>query len=161
MPDGIIQMSFMPIPFTEPQPRTNRSEHSFARKIQAGFWVVGAILLSIGLASYQSLREFDETVDWAAHSQEILVRLQTVLSDVQDIEIGLRGYIMTGKERFLSPYKNGLDALSRDRKALSTIVQEDPLDHPDQPHNLATLEALIDKKVALLNAMLALRKDLP
>ena len=40
MPDGIIQMSFMPIPFTEPQPRTNRSEHSFARKIQAGFWVV-------------------------------------------------------------------------------------------------------------------------
>ena len=161
MPDGIIQMSFMPIPSTEPQPRTNRSEHSFARKIQAGFWVVGAILLSIGLASYQSLREFDETVDWAAHSQEILVRLQTVLSDVQDIEIGLRGYIMTGKERFLSPYKNGLDALSRDRKALSTIVQEDPLDHPDQPHNLATLEALIDKKVALLNAMLALRKDLP
>ena len=94
MPDGILQMSFMPIPSTKPQPQTNRSEHSFAHKIQIRFWVVGAILLLIGLVSYQSIQEFDETVDWAAHSQEILVRLQTVLSDVQDIEIGLRGYVM-------------------------------------------------------------------
>ena len=161
MPDGIIRMSFMPIPSTKPQPQTNRSKHSFARKIQTGFWVVGAILLLIGIASYQSLREFGETVDWAAHSQEILVCLQTVLSDVQDIEIGLRGYVMTGKERFLSPYKKGLDALSRDRKALLSIFQEDPLDRPEQPYNLELLDVLIEKKLELLNAMSALRKDVP
>ena len=161
MPDGIIRMSFMPIPSTKPQPQTNRSEHSFTRKIQAGFWVVGAILLLIGIASYQSLREFGKTVDWAAHSQEILVCLQTVLSDVQDIEIGLRGYVMTGKERFLSPYKKELDALSRDRKALLSIFQEDPLDRPEQPYNLELLDVLIEKKLELLSAMSALRKDVP
>lgn len=161
MPDGIIQMSFMPNSSTEPQPQTTRSKHLFARKIQAGFWVVGAILLLIGMVSYQSIRELEETVDWAAHSQEILVRLQTVLSEVQDIEIGLRGYVMTGKERFLGPYKSGLDALNRDRKVLLAIVQADPLDRPEQPHNLEMLEVLIEKKLVLLNAMLALRKDVP
>ncbi|MDE3051252.1 MAG: hypothetical protein KGJ48_15300, partial [Nitrospirota bacterium] len=82
----------MPIPSDEPQPQTDQSGRAFSRKIQIGFWLVGAILLMIGLAAYQSIREFDETVDWVAHSQEVLGRLQVVLSDVQDIEIGLRGY---------------------------------------------------------------------
>jgi signal transduction histidine kinase len=151
----------MPTPSTESQPRTNRLDHSFTRKIQARFWVVGAILLLISFASYQSIREFDETVDWAAHSQEILVHLQTVLSDVQDIEIGLRGYVITGKERFLDDYNNGLDTLSRDRKVLSTTLHEDPLYRSEQPQNLEKLEGLIEKKLALSNAMLALSKNVP
>ena len=154
-------MSSMPTPSTEAQPQTNRLGHSFARKIQAGFWVAGAILLLISFASYQSIREFDETVDWAAHSQKILVHLQMVLSDVQDIEIGLRGYVITGKERFLDAYNNGLDGLSRDRKVLSTTLREDPLYRPEQPQNLEKLEGLIEKKLALSNAMLALRKNVP
>jgi signal transduction histidine kinase len=149
----------MPIPSTEPQPQTGRSERAFSHIIQIGFWLVGAILLVIGLAAYQSIREFDGTVDWVAHSQEVLGRLQVVLSDVQDIEIGLRGYVMTGKERFLDPYKNGLDVLSRDREELSTIIQINPQDGPEQPRNLETLKALIDKKLVLLKTMLALRKD--
>jgi signal transduction histidine kinase len=82
-----------------------------------------------------------------------------VLSDVQDVEIGLRGYVITGKERFLGAYNNGLDALSRDRKELSTILHEDPLYRPEQPQNLDKLEGLIEKKLVLSNAMLALRKD--
>jgi signal transduction histidine kinase len=149
----------MSIPSIEPQPQTDRSERAFSYKIQTGFWLVGAILLLIGLAGYQSIREFDETVDWVAHSQEVLGRLQVVLSDVQDIEIGLRGSVMTGKERSLAPYKNGLDVLSRDREELANIIQVAPQDPPEQPHNLEMLAALIDKKLVLLKTMLALRKD--
>ncbi|MBU6482162.1 MAG: CHASE3 domain-containing protein [Nitrospirae bacterium] len=151
----------MPIPSDEPQPQTDRSGRAFSRKIQIGFWLVGAILLMIGLAAYQSIREFDETVDWVAHSQEVLGRLQVVLSDVQDIEIGLRGYVMTAKERFLEPYKKGLVVLSHDRERLSTIIQVNPQDPAEQPRNIEMLNALIDKKLVQLNAMLALRKDVP
>lgn len=151
----------MPLPSDEPQPQTDRSGRAFSHKIQIGFWLVGAILLMIGLAAYQSIREFDETVDWVAHSQEVLGRLQVVLSDVQDIEIGLRGYVMTAKERFLEPYKKGLVVLSHDREKLSTIIQVNPQDPPEQPRNIEMLNALIDKKLVQLNAMLALRKDVP
>ena len=147
----------MPLPAPEPQPHTTRSARTFSRKIKTGFWLVGAILLLLGLASYQSIREFEETVDWVSHSQDVLGRLQTVLSDVQDIEIGLRGYVITGKEHFLDPYKNGLNVLSRDRADLSAIVQMSPHDRPEQPRDLETLNGLIDKKLALLKTMLALR----
>lgn len=147
----------MPISSTEPQPQTNRSERTFSHKIQTGFWLVGAILLLIGLASYQSIREFDETVEWVAHSQDALGQLQIVLSDVQDIEIGLRGYVMTGKEHFLDPYKRGLDVLTRDRMDLSTIVRLNHPDRPEQPHHLDRLNGLIDTKLRLMKAMLALR----
>jgi len=144
---------------TEAQPQTDRSERTFSHKIQTGFWLVGAILLLIGLAGYQSIREFDETVDWVAHSQEVLGRLQVVLSDVQDIEIGLRGYVMTGKERFLDPYNNGLGVLDRHRAELSTIIQVYPQDTPEQPSNLEALNVLIEKKLVLLKTLRALRKD--
>lgn len=147
----------MPTFPTERRRHTDRSERSFSHKIQTGFWLVGAILLLIGFASYQSIREFDETVEWVAHSQDALVQLQIVLSDVQDIEIGLRGYVMTGKEHFLDPYKRGLDVLTRDRMNLSTIAQLNHPDRPEQPHNLDRLNELIDTKLRLMKAMLALR----
>lgn len=149
----------MSIPTTKPEPLTDLSGRAFSRKIQTGFWLVGAILLCIGLASYLSIREFEETVDWVTHSQEVLGRLQVVLSDVQNLEIGLRGYVMTGKERFLGPYENGLGLLSRHREDLSTIIQVTPQDPPDQPRNLEMLNVLIDAKLALSKTMLALRKD--
>lgn len=149
----------MPIPSSDAQSQTHRSERQFSHKIQTGFWLVGAILLLIGLAAYQSIREFEETVDWVAHSQEVLGRLQAVLSDVQDIEIGLRGYVMTGKERFLDPYKNGLAMLVGHRKELSTTIQVNPQDPHGQSRNLETLAALIEEKLALMKIMLALRKQ--
>jgi CHASE3 domain sensor protein len=147
----------MSSPTTKPEPLTDQSGRAFSRKIQTGFWLVGAILLCIGLASYLSIREFEETVDWVTHSQEVLGRLQVVLSDVQNLEIGLRGYVMTGKERFLGPYENGLGLLSRHREDLSTIIQVTPQDPPDQPRNLEMLNVLIDAKLALSKTMLALR----
>jgi len=151
----------MPVSSAEAQPQTDRSELAFSRKIQTGFWLVGAILVIVGFAGYQSIREFDETVDWVAHSQEVLRRLQVVLSDMQDIEIGLRGYVMTGKERFLDPYKNGLILLRGDTEALSNAILANPQDLPEQSSNLEKLTALIDKKMGLLKIMLALRKDAP
>lgn len=122
---------------------------------------MGAILLLIGLAGYQSIREFDETVDWVANSQEVLGQLQLVLSDVQDIEIKLRDYVMSGKEPFMGPYVKGLDRLSRDREKLSSIIPGNPQDRPEQPRNIQLLNALIDKKVMLSKTMLALRHDIP
>ena len=94
----------MPRLSSEAHPHIEGSKRAFSHKIQTGFWLVGAILLLIGLAGYQSIREFDETVDWVANSQEVLGQLQLVLSDVQDIEIKLRDYVMSGKEPFMGPY---------------------------------------------------------
>ncbi|MEO8340599.1 MAG: CHASE3 domain-containing protein [Nitrospirota bacterium] len=149
----------MPIPSTIPQSGTNRLGREFSHKIQAGFWLVGAILLLIGLVNYLSLQEYDETIDWAAHSQEVLGHLQVVLSDMQDIDLRLRGYIMTGKERLLEPYKNGLGVLNRDREQLSSIIYANPQDPPEQPRNLEMLAALIDKTLGISNTMIVLRKD--
>ncbi len=149
----------MPDPSAEPHPHSSRSVRAFSHKIQAGFWLVGAILVTIGFAGYQSIREFDETVDWVAHSQKVLGQLHVVLSDMQDIEIGLRGYVMTGKERYLEPYKNRLIFLRGDKEALSAAILANPQDPPEQTRNLEKLTAVIDKKLALLEAMLALRRD--
>ena len=151
----------MPLPAPEPQPQTAKSQRTFPRKIKAGFWLVGIVLLLLGFASYQSLREFEKIVTWVSHSQDILEHLQLVLSDVQDIEIGLRGYVITGKEHFLGPYKNGLNGLNRDRDALAAIMQKTPQDLAEHVRRLEALNILIDRKLSLLKTMLALRQGIP
>ena len=151
----------MPLPDPKPQPQAAQSQWMFARKMKAGFWLAGTIALLLGFASYQSLREFEKIVTLVSHSQDILEHLQLVLSDVQDIEIGLRGYVITGKEHFLGPYKNGLDGLNRDRDALAAIMQKPPQDLAEHVRRLEALNILIDRKLSLLKTMLALRQGIP
>ncbi len=42
-----------------------------------------------------------------------LLTAQRVLSDAKDLETGERGYLLTGDEAYLEPYRHGLEALAR------------------------------------------------
>ncbi|HVH48786.1 MAG TPA: CHASE3 domain-containing protein [Sphingomicrobium sp.] len=55
-------------------------------------------------------REFDENVrlrQAVSASYDARAALQGVLTRHQDIELGQRGYVITGDERFLDPYRSG------------------------------------------------------
>ncbi len=151
----------MPLPDPKPQPQAAQSQWMFARKMKAGFWLAGTIALLLGFASYQSLQEFEKTMAWVSPSQDILEHLQVVLSDVQDIEIGLLGYVTTGKEHFLGRYKNGLAGQKRNRDALAASIQENLQDLAEHVPRLEALNILIDRKLSLLKTMLALRQGTP
>lgn len=127
----------------------------FFYKVGAGFGLAALILLLIGLASYSSLTEFEETTARVAHTQEVVATLQAVLSNTLDAVSGVRGYVVTGKARFLEPYEKALDALDHDQARLPNLLRDDP----EQIQRLGDLTSLIDQQLALLKAKIALRKD--
>lgn len=127
----------------------------FLYKVGGGFGLAAAILVLIGVASYGSLTEFEETVDWVTHTQQVLGALQAVLSDMQEAQTGLRGYVVTGKEHFLEPYERALKVLDSDQDRLVTLSQ----DNPEQRRKIENLKALIVTELALLKTMIAVRKD--
>lgn len=51
-------------------------------------------------------------------SLDVLDKLQRILTDVQDIETGQRGFVLSGDEKFLQPYYMGLDNLKKDTAVL-------------------------------------------
>ena len=133
------------------------SESPFRRffyKVEGGFGLAALILIVIGTASYRSLTEFAELSQQVTHTQLVLSKLQGILSDMKDAQRGLRGYIVTGKERFLEPYHRTLKVLDQDRKSLDELTKGTL----DQGRRFDAIDSLIAKQLSLLATMMTLRQ---
>jgi signal transduction histidine kinase/DNA-binding response OmpR family regulator len=140
---------------TIPEPTTQLLLHRFFYKVGGGFGLAAIILMIIAIASYRSMTGFTETSARVTHTQQVLTGLQGILSDLKDTETGVRGYIVTGKERFLDPYHQAVKVLDRDRGALDELTK----DSPEHREKLDAVSGLISNQLALLDTMIALRKD--
>jgi methyl-accepting chemotaxis protein len=127
-------------------------------KIAAGFALALAILVAIGAVSYQSTAKLTETAKWVAHTYQVLEKLEGVLSGMQDAETGTRGYVITGDERYLEPYRDAQVSVNQKVKSLRELTK----DNVNQQRRLDILEPLIDGKegkFADLQETIDLRKD--
>jgi methyl-accepting chemotaxis protein len=111
-------------------------------KIGAGFGLALAILVAIGGVSYRSTATLTNTAELVTHTHQVLEYLDAVVSDMQDAETGQRGYIITGEERYLEPFRAAQGAITQDVKALRNLTR----DNVNQQRRLDMLEPLINGK---------------
>jgi methyl-accepting chemotaxis protein len=93
-----------------------------------------------------------------AHTYRVLDELEGVLSGMKDAETGQRGYILTGDEKYLEPYRGAQVSVDQGVKSLRDLTK----DNVNQQRRLDILEPLIDGnegKFALLQETIDLRKD--
>ena len=67
---------------------------------------IAVLLLSAAAIIYISIAEFRQinaTAKMVAHTQEVLIHSQKLLSLVTDNEAAARGFILTGQKTFLDP----------------------------------------------------------
>src|SRR5919109_4369616 len=105
-------------------------------KIGAGYGLALLILIVIGVASYRSTTRLVETAGWLTHSREVLEKLETVRAQMTNVESGARGYIITGEERHLEPYRTAVGLIDRELNELRQLTA----DNPGQQRRLNTLE---------------------
>jgi len=68
---------------------------------------VGSCLLITGLmVTYRSIRKLQDTTYWVEHTHEVLLEIDQLASDIKDIQINGRGYLVTGNEEFLKVILN-------------------------------------------------------
>ena len=128
---------------------------SFGRKIAAGFAVSSALLIGIGLVAYRSLDSLVTTAASVTHTYQVKDKMAAVLSSLTDAETGQRGYIITGDEAFLAPYKEALSSVANRIKELRNLT----LDNPDQQRRLDQVESLQASKFAELKQTIDVRKN--
>jgi methyl-accepting chemotaxis protein len=126
-------------------------------KIGAGFGLALAILMVIGGVSYRNTVTLTETAESVAQTHRVLEHLEAVFSDMKDAETGQRGYIITGSERYLEPFRVAQGAIAQDLKALRDLIRD-----VNQQRRLDSLESLIngkDGKLAELQETIDARRD--
>ena len=67
-----------------------------------------AVLVAIPLVTYRSVGTLVETSTRVGHTHEVLGTLESLLGGVITAETGVRGYVLTGEERFLGTYWSGM-----------------------------------------------------
>ncbi len=116
-----------------------------------------AAIVCIGFFVYVTYRNMMLTESESRYiksSVDVILKLDNILADIQDIESGQRGFVITGEEKFLEPFYRGLDNLKADTTILAALSKDDSVARP--AHN--ELVNLLAQKVKYSKFAVELRR---
>jgi methyl-accepting chemotaxis protein len=122
-------------------------------KMSSGFAVALGTLVVLSAVSYRSTTRLIESLDWVAHTHEVLKECVGVTATLTDAETGQRGFLLTGEPRYLEPYTLAARSIADGVKALRKLTA----DNPNQQRRLDAIEPLIAAKQDELKETIALR----
>jgi PAS domain S-box-containing protein len=124
------------------------------RKVRFGFAFALACLAVVGVVSYLSVVRLNEDAAWVEHTHEVLSRLELLLAAVTDSETAERGYVITGDESYLEPYRNSANVADVQANRLRELTADNPV----QQQRLASVVPLVSDRLAGLQKVIELRR---
>lgn len=100
---------------------------------------VAAIVLSAILV-FLSINSLAEANRWVNHTHKVIGEGRALLASMIDMETGMRGYLVSGKDEFLEPYVAGNANFDEDLKDLKLTVSDNPV----QVERLGEIQRLKD-----------------
>ena len=82
------------------------------------------ILAFIAITSSRSQVQTNAMVD---HTHNVVQQAMKIEAAAVDMETGMRGFLLAGKEEFLEPYNNGLQRFSQLASQLKLTVSDNPV----------------------------------
>ncbi|WP_375511649.1 GAF domain-containing protein [uncultured Nostoc sp.] len=127
----------------------------FFKKIAAGFGLALAILVLIGVVSYQNLSVSTNNSSILKNIFQKINSLEKLQYQIKDAETRQSSYIFTGKQIYLKPYQAALANVDQEIAKLKSLTA----DQPNQQKRIATLEFLITAKLTELKQTIDLRQN--
>ncbi|MBD2777470.1 response regulator [Iningainema tapete] len=124
-------------------------------KIGTSFILGLSIITALGIISYRTTNNLIANSRWQAHTYEVLNELDNLTSDLQEIEIGQRGYIVTGEQFSLEPYNQALPNIKNRLENLRKLT----LDNPNQQQRISNLEPIIYQRLDLIKQRISVRQS--
>ncbi|HEX7847500.1 MAG TPA: PAS domain S-box protein [Chitinophagaceae bacterium] len=127
---------------------------SIKRTIVAGFVVALAIICFFAGYTYLNMRSSQQSSLRVESILKSLRLTESIYDNIQEIETGQRGYIISGDKQFLQPYYSGLRELESDTLALKELnVHEDG----DRQEDIGKLLELVQRKITFAQTTIDLR----
>lgn len=127
---------------------------TFGRKIALGFAIAFVLLLGIGAISYRSVDTLAKASYSVTRTHAVIEHLEALSSRLTDAETGQRGFIITGEDSYLEPYRTGTAAVERTLGELRTLFADDPA----LRQRLDAIEPLVRQKLSELAESLQVRQ---
>src|SRR5215510_1100551 len=124
----------------------SRMTFTLGRKIAVGFIAALIVLVLISGVAFKSLKDLTQNGQRVEQTYETLQVLEKILSLVGDVETGERGFLITGADHYLEPYRIARESLRAELARTRGLTDDNPV----QRQSLDLLQPLIARKLALV-----------
>jgi methyl-accepting chemotaxis protein len=131
------------------------SKWTLLQQFAAAVVMVSVLICLFVVLAIRSTREFTGAAVAVEHSHEVINGLERVLSSVKDAETGQRGFVLTGDESYLEPYREAQGSIDTEFARVRGLLADDPV----QTRQLEALRVLITQKLAGMQANVELRRS--
>ena len=125
------------------------------RKVIGAFAFALACLGAIGLASYVSISRLSDNAAWVEHTHEVLNSLDLLIAAVTDCETAERGYVLTGDNSYLEPYRQSVATIDPRIRQLRQLMA----DNAGQLQRLDAAVMVVTHRLAELDAVIQMRNQ--
>jgi signal transduction histidine kinase/CHASE3 domain sensor protein/ActR/RegA family two-component response regulator len=87
--------------------------------------ILGVMLLVSG-GMYQGVVSLSESATWVSHTQDVITKARELTVFMVDMETGQRGFLLTGDESFLQPYRDGREGFDKTLDEARALVRDNP-----------------------------------
>lgn len=94
--------------------------------LTAGVLIVVGTILTVFFISLRQSAEVNSTSKSVNHTQEVIQAIQRLVMTALDNETGARGYVISGKDEFLSPLYHSNEAFQREAAVLDSMLKNKP-----------------------------------
>ena len=118
-------------------------------KVLIGVCAPLVLLTVVGGTALYNVNKITYTNKWVDHTRVVLAEASAIVASAVDMETGMRGYLLAGREEFLEPYVNGEAKTYKSIKALQETVS----DNPKQVARLGEVEKVLHDWQANVTSM--------
>jgi PAS domain S-box-containing protein len=129
--------------------------YSFEQKLIFGFTIVISSVFILFYVYNKSKSDFVDSHEWIIHTQQVIDESHKILLKIGDVELGERGYVITGDSLFLEPFVKSKKEILNHLANLKLIAKVDHL----QQARINTLEKLVNQELIFLEKVTELRSN--
>ena len=84
------------------------------------------LMVLLAAISLNNTRSMTETNRWVDHTHTVIRQANAILAAAVDMETGMRGFLLAGKDNFLEPYNRGRESFDQRVMDLKKTVSDNP-----------------------------------
>jgi len=125
------------------------------RNLFFGFGLSLLLLIASSLASYVSIRKLLESQKTVNETNNVIAKLETVLSYLKDAETAQRGFLLTNQPEFLTPYQTASTRVFSSLDEVKLLLPQTG----DQPKQLSLLWEKITERIVMLDKLIQQKQN--
>ncbi|MCO6188606.1 CHASE3 domain-containing protein [Rhizobium sp. L1K21] len=127
---------------------------SIPKKLMLFLGLIILASLAINTVVFLKSNEVKQTTHWNEHTMKVISAADGIVSSMVNQETGFRGYLLSGKDEFLKPYKSGWVSFNTFWNEAKTLTSDNPAQQQrlDEIKNMAETwhNSVAERAIALM-----------